>query len=58
MRDNQILHESQSQKLQSQQAARIEARLDRLERLLNEAIGAYLNARFPYGRATDRWARR
>jgi hypothetical protein len=37
---------------------RLERRLARLERMLDEGIGAYLNARFPYGRPTDKWARR
>jgi hypothetical protein len=38
--------------------ARLERRLARLERLLNDGIGAYLEAKFPYGKATDRWGRR
>ena len=38
--------------------ARLERRLERLERLIDHGIGAFLNARFPYGRGTDRWARR
>lgn len=38
--------------------ARLERRLARLERLLDEGIGAFLNAKFPYGRPTDRWRRR
>jgi hypothetical protein len=39
--------------------ARIERRLARLERLLDEGIGAYLAAKFPYGDGkTDRWGRR
>jgi hypothetical protein len=40
--------------------ARLERRMDRLERLLDEGIDAYLNARFPYGDglAGDRWSRR
>jgi hypothetical protein len=29
-----------------------------LRRLFDEFAGAYLNARFPYGRPTDRWPRR
>jgi hypothetical protein len=38
---------------------RLERRLERLERLLDEGIGAYLSARFPYGDGkTDRWGRR
>lgn len=28
-----------------------------LRRLLDEAIGVFLNARFPYGQPTDRWRR-
>jgi hypothetical protein len=40
------------------QQARLERRMARLERLLDEGIGAYLNAKFPYGQATDRWSRR
>ena len=38
--------------------ARLERRLARLERLLDEGIGAYLNAKFPYGKPVDRWSRR
>jgi len=39
--------------------ARLERRLERLERILDEGIGAYLQARFPYGDGkTDRWGRR
>ena len=38
---------------------RLERRLERLERLLDEGIGAYLNAKFPYGDGrSDRWGRR
>ena len=38
--------------------ARLERRLERLERMLDEGIGAYLQARFPYGDGkTDRWGR-
>jgi hypothetical protein len=33
-------------------------RLERIERILDEFAGAYLNAKFPYGRPTDRWGRR
>ena len=36
----------------------ITERLQKLYELLDEAYGAYLNARFPYGRPTDRWGRR
>jgi hypothetical protein len=43
---------------ESQQLARIEARLASLERMLHEFCGVLLNAKFPYGRGTDRWARR
>ena len=35
---------------------RIERR--RLERLFDEFADAYLNAKFPFGRAGDRWGRR
>jgi hypothetical protein len=39
--------------------ARLERRLARIERLIDEGIGAYLAARFPYGDGkTDRWGRR
>ena len=38
---------------------RLERRLARLEKLLDEGIGAYLSTRFPYGDGkTDRWGRR
>ena len=36
----------------------ITERLQKLYELRDEAYGAYLNARFPYGRPTDRWGRR
>lgn len=29
-----------------------------LRRLFDEFAGVYINARFPYGKPTDRWARR
>jgi hypothetical protein len=29
-----------------------------IKRMLNEFCGVYLNAKFPYGRATDSWRRR
>jgi hypothetical protein len=39
--------------------ARLERRLARIERLIDEGIGAYLAARFPFGDGkTDRWGRR
>jgi hypothetical protein len=38
--------------------ARLERRLERLERMLDEGIGAFLNAKYPYGDGkTDRWGR-
>jgi hypothetical protein len=37
---------------------RLEQRLARVERLVDEGIGAFLNARFPYGKPVDRWRRR
>ena len=37
---------------------RIEASLKRIEKLFDEFAGVLLNARFPYGKPTDRWARR
>jgi hypothetical protein len=43
---------------EDQQLARIEASLKRLERLFDEFAGVFLNAKFPYGKPTDRWARR
>jgi hypothetical protein len=33
-------------------------RLDTLNRNFDEFARVYLNAKFPHGRATDRWARR
>ena len=36
----------------------LERRLARLERLLDEFCGAFLQAKFPFGRPVDRWSRR
>jgi hypothetical protein len=36
---------------------RIARALERLESSFDEAAGAYLNMRGPYGRAEDRWTR-
>jgi hypothetical protein len=36
----------------------VDRRLDQIERHVDEFAGAYLNAKFPYGRGTDRWAGR
>lgn len=41
-----------------QTASRNVQSLERIERLVNEFADSYLNARFPYGVATDRWAPR
>jgi hypothetical protein len=38
--------------------ARIAAALERLERRLDDFFGAYLDAKFPFGRPVDRWRRR
>jgi hypothetical protein len=38
--------------------ARILERLERLDDRLEDFARVHLNARFPYGRPTDRWARR
>lgn len=35
---------------------RIEKELRALRRILDEFAGAYLNAKFPFGRPNDRWA--
>jgi hypothetical protein len=43
----------------SADVARLERRLARIERLISEGIGAYLDAKFPFGdHRTDRWGRR
>jgi len=34
------------------------AELGALRRLFDQFAGAFLNAKFPYGKPTDRWARR
>jgi hypothetical protein len=47
-RDDLVLRELRA--LRQEQAA--------LRRLFDEFAGAFLNARFPYGRPVDRWARR
>ena len=36
---------------------RIATALERIDRTLDEHAGAHLNARYPYGRPTDRWRR-
>jgi hypothetical protein len=36
---------------------RIERRLECQDRRLDEFFRVYLNARFPYGKPTDRWGR-
>ena len=36
---------------------RIEHRLERLERVFDEAFRLYLETRFPHGQPVDRWAR-
>ena len=48
--------------LEELRALRAEARAQRgeltqLRRLFDHFAGTYLNARFPYGKATDRWTR-
>jgi hypothetical protein len=42
---------------QSDQLERLITAVERLERKLDEFCGAFLNARFPFGRPTDRWRR-
>ncbi len=42
----------------AQQLARIAAALERLERRFDEFARVFLEARFPFGQPTDRWARR
>jgi len=39
------------------QLDRLAVALERLEQRLDQFFGAYLNARFPYGKPTDRWKR-
>ena len=39
-------------------ALAILSRLERIERLLDDFAGTFLNARFPYGKPQDRWPRR
>jgi hypothetical protein len=38
--------------------ARIARALEQLVRLADKALSVYFNARFPYGKPTDRWRRR
>jgi hypothetical protein len=42
----------------TQQLRRIADALERLLRIHDEGTGAALNARFPYGKPTDRWRSR
>jgi hypothetical protein len=46
-RDSELLEEMRA--IRREQAA--------LRRLLDQFCGAFLNAKFPYGKATDRWGR-
>jgi hypothetical protein len=46
------------QQARDERLERIIRALERLERRFDEFAGTYLNARFPFGKATDRWARR
>jgi hypothetical protein len=41
--------------LEEMRAIRVE--LAALRRLFDEFAGVFLNAKFPYGKGTDRWAR-
>jgi hypothetical protein len=43
---------------ENEQLTRIEASLNRIEKLLDEFCGVMLNSKFRYGKPTDRWARR
>jgi hypothetical protein len=36
----------------------LRAELAEFRRMFNDFAGAYLNARFPYGKPADRWPRR
>jgi hypothetical protein len=38
--------------------ARCAAALEQIARILDEAIGVFLDSRFPHGRPLDRWGRR
>ncbi len=66
---NQILHQPPQRRvtpldatkaaaLLIEQVSANTAAIEQLGRRFDEFAGAYLNARFPYGRPTDRWARR
>jgi hypothetical protein len=37
---------------------RIRLAIERLDQHFDEFAGVFLNAKFPYGKPTDRWARR
>jgi hypothetical protein len=41
-----------------QQIERLIAAIERFTRLFDQWAGAELNARYPHGKATDRWRRR
>ena len=40
------------------EAQLIRIELTQIRKLLDEFCGTFLNAKFPYGKPTDRWARR
>jgi hypothetical protein len=54
--DQQSRPKTDSAVLNELQALRSE--LSALRRIFDEFAGTLLNARFPYGKPTDRWARR
>jgi hypothetical protein len=44
--------------IDAERLERVAAAVERLEAAFEEFARTYLNSRFPYGKASDRWARR
>jgi hypothetical protein len=51
-------HPERDDKALDEEMRLMRAEVAALRRLFDEFAGVYLNAKFPYGRPTDRWWRR
>jgi hypothetical protein len=51
-------NEREQQQTALEEIRAVRAELAALRRLFDHFAGTFLNAKFPYGKPTDRWARR